>query len=335
MIAGFQGVRKSVLAVGAIAWGCAVARQNRDYVECFCVAVLSVAMFISVIFWFLFPNISLSGGSSADMYTSLFEGHRRLTGFFAGPFHVALGALVLLTWAMVRSARWPCASFVVGAIGIVAGYLSLVRTFYPALALVCVVFLLVSPTLIHAARRLAVFGAALSVGLLLSVLFDTTGRLWWVVGSLAGASEDSRFLNRIPGYWRSIELFEQSPVVGWGPGSAGDTLGAIFSSSSEHVTAHNIVLKICVEAGLAGLAAWVFLLVAILVSLRGSGARMALALCLLVALFGLGLTGSAIEALPISFFLFLIVGLSCETTSGDRSEPRIWLSSTRRAHGGA
>lgn len=308
---GVEGFRKSVLAVAGVAWGCSVRRCDREWVERAVISILLVMMTVSVAAFIWLPNLVLVS-TDAVLYTSLFEGKQRLQGLFSGPFHVALAALVCIAWALTRYKTNRRLAILCMSVGIIGGYLSLVRTFYPALALMLVVFVIVSPNFRAALERTFLLALG-GIGLLISaLLFPDLGQLGGIASTIFDVGSDERFTNRLPGYHLSMELFRNSPVYGWGSGSAGDTLR--FPPGYHHVTSHNILLKFAVEGGLLGLVLWVGLLLALFMAMRRKAKETQLAAMSLIALFGIGLTVSAIDTLPVSFLIFVLGGLACESS---------------------
>jgi O-antigen ligase len=253
-----------------------------------------------------------------------------MQGVFAGPFHAALASVFLCSWAVCRwrdHQLWASAVLVVGAIGT---YLTLVRTAYVAVALVLVTYLVVSTSSGAFLRRvgvLAVLGA-----LVWSVLWFSDGTAASTVQSIGNYSSDSRVLNRFPEYQRGLTMIGESPIWGWGAGSAGDTLGPQFESGL-HVTPHNIILKFAVEGGLVGLFCWMALFVALWRGLRARAGQAQLAIISAVGLLAMGTTGSAIEALPVSYLVLLVVGLGVATKPDDQTQLEVPASPGRSRAG--
>lgn len=108
-------------------------------------------------------------------------------------------------------------------------------------------------------------------------------------------------------------MFRESPIVGMGAGSAGDTLGRAFQAG-QHVTPHSMFLKVLVEGGILGALAWAGLAITILRRTDWLSPPGRLSLVALCALVGLGLTGSAIDTLPVSFIVFFFAGLAVDSS---------------------
>lgn len=308
---GIEGFRKSVLAVAGLAWGCAILERDRRWIERAVIIILNVLMAVSLVSFLWFPSLVVVS-TDAGMYTSLFQGQARLQGAFSGPFHVAIAALVLIGWAIVRYPTDRPMAGISLALGAIGGYLCLVRTFYPALALMLLVFVIVAPNVATGLRRAFVIAGAGACLLFATLLFPTLGALGDIAGTI-DVQNDDRFTNRFRRYTTALELFQNSPVFGWGPGSAGDTLK--FPSGHEHVNAHNIILKLIVEGGFVGILLWTAMIVAVFMCTRRTNPMTQVAALSLAGLFGVGITVSAIDALPVSFLVFVICGLACEGRS--------------------
>ena len=76
------------------------------------------------------------------------------------------------------------------------------------------------------------------------------------------------------------------------------------------MTSHNLGLKLLVEGGFLGVAMWLGLAVAMWRSVSRRRDEGRLALVSLVGLLTFGLVGSSIEALPVTYFVFMLVGLA-------------------------
>ncbi|WP_197378192.1 O-antigen ligase family protein [Mycolicibacterium mengxianglii] len=282
---------------------------DRRWVERAVIIILNVLLAGSIVTYFWFPQLTVKS-TDAGIYTGMFQGQERMQGLFSGPFHVALAALLLIGWAIVRMRTdrlLATASLLLAGAG---GYLCLVRTFYAALALMLVVFVLVSPNWMVGIRRAATIVGLGSALLVSTLLFPNLSRLGDIASTILNFETDDRFTNRFRRYATAADLIETSPVFGWGPGSAGDTL--LFPSGYQHVTAHNIVLKLMVEGGLIGIVLWGGLVASLIVFTRRKSSWKQLSALALTALFTLGLTVSAIDTLPVSFLIFVLCGLACE-----------------------
>lgn len=307
---GALGFRKTVFCLVGLVIGASVAKHLVPAVERTTVRILTAAVLSSVVLHALFPTVERNiVQRSADVYTAVLEGEARLQGVFAGPFHAAVAGLILVVWAIARYETYKVEAIVVLMVGIVCLYGTLVRTAYVALALALATMILSSRTFGTVVKRVA-SGSAICIAALLLVSHVSPAVLS-VVESILGYAADTRFLGRFDGYWEGLALFSQSPIAGWGAGSAGDTLASFFIFG-EHVTSHNIVLKILVEGGLIGLILWIGLIISITRRIGRGTPLAALAAGLIGVVVGMGLTGSSLEALPLTFLGFLLIGLAVD-----------------------
>lgn len=305
---GLLGFRKTALAVAGVVFGCAIREHLRVPVERLVVKLVTAVLGLSIVGHLWIPAINqLSPKNDADMYTGLYGGEARLQGLFAGPFHAAIAGVFLIGWAFVRwrsSAILPKVALVVGGLGM---YLTLVRTAYIAIALVLAALVILASSFGSFLKRLSIMAGLGLVALMFLEAFGG-GKVLTVIESIGDFATDGRFLNRLPEYAYGLEMFAGSPLYGMGAGSAGDTLGQAFGANL-HVTPHNLLLKILVEGGAIGMILWILLLWAIWKSVDTKTDAGSLAIVSLLGMFGLGITGSAIEALPVTYLIFMVVGL--------------------------
>ncbi len=107
----------------------------------------------------------------------------------------------------------------------------------------------------------------------------------------------------------AVSYFRESPVVGLGPGSAGAALGGSEYHLDKHVTSDNEYLAVLVEGGVIGV---IVVLLAFWALGRYSTGLLEIAnpsCAAALALFGFAFTGNVFETLPISLFLFVLLGL--------------------------
>lgn len=304
---GLLGFRKTAFCVAGVIAGCAIPRNLIGSFELVVIRVLVIALGVSIVAFLFIPALEALVNRNADEYTALIGGKKRLQGVFAGPFHVALAGMLLMGWGLVRIRVYRLTAVTALAVGTLSLYLTLVRSAYIGVALMLVVLVLVSPSI---GKFLGRFAAGLFlIGVIAIVVVTQAPGLADTALSIFDFDSDNRFLNRLPQYAKGIAMFQDSPLIGMGAGSAGDTLGPAFGMGS-HVTPHNVFLKIIVEGGLLGAIAWLALGIGIARTTNWHSAGGRLTLVSLAALIGLGLTGSAIDTLPISFFVFFFAGLA-------------------------
>lgn len=314
---GLMGYRKTVFLLAGLVAGAAVCRALLPAVELTAMKAIASSVAVSIFIHLVLPSVEGSISRDAGEYTGLLNDQPRLQGVFAGPFHAAAACLVLVAWGLIRirsHRTWAVICLLLGTVGM---YLTLVRTAYVVLALV-VASIILSSTSIRAAAKRTV-GAAVVVIVAVTVVSAFDPAALRVVDSIAGFSTDSRFLGRIPGYLEGVHLFAHSPLFGWGSGSAGDTLGNQFSGRS-HITAHNIILKVAVEGGVAGLALWTALLAGLWKKISFRTPQGMLALACGSVLVGFGMAVSSLEALPISWFICFVIGFALNEKQPASSE---------------
>jgi O-antigen ligase len=314
---GVLGARKTVLCLAGVVLGASIATHAIPAVERTVIKVLLLAAVVSIGLHQFAPSVEASIGRSAGEYTAVIAGQARMQGIFAGPFHVAILGLMLIGWGLCRWNVSRMLSLLSLVIGLATLYLSLVRTAYVVLALVILVVVILSPSVGKFIRRLSVAAIILVLGV--AVISAVDPAALGIVESIADAANDDRFLGRFDSYGHALNLFNASPVFGWGSGSAGDTLGGYFING-QYVSPHNIVLKVMVEGGAIGLLLWVGLAVALL---RGVGLRTSqgtLAVVMLTALAGMGASIASLEALPLSMLVFFFAGLALKTKAAGANQ---------------
>ncbi|WP_459980677.1 O-antigen ligase family protein [Nocardioides sp. AN3] len=307
---GILGVRKSTWALWGLVLGASVSGSRVAAAWRWTVASLWVAVAASVALFLLAPALAqnIAGSEKANVYTGLIDGEIRMHGIFAGPFHAALAGIVLIGAgvAIWGSKKWL--AVLVVAMGLVGTYLTLVRTAYVAIGLMVGALILVSPSVGSFMRRLMMSVSAAVIGVVAVAI--TRPAALSTVESISGAASDDRFLNRVPGWIEGLAMFSQSPIIGWGPGAAGDVMGEYFIGLHRHINAHNLLLKYAVEGGLIAVLLVALLSISLIRAIDPSTPTGMSALLAFVGLLGLGLTVSSVEALPVSYLVFVLVGLA-------------------------
>ena len=204
----------------------------------------------------------------------------RTFGTLGSPSLLGLQASLLLPYAIVRasSQKWMTGVCLVLLAGIAC-------TASRASECAAVVALIASFLIWSAARRTI---AALSAVAIFLFVFPFSGR-----------SASSRFLltfdPEASGYVRirlwtlALQDFQQHPIVGWGPGSAGKVIGLTSRGFvPNNPSFHNFVLDLAVTAGALGLFAFVFALTQFPLAKLRTSPEMSAAL-------GLGLLSGAIH----------------------------------------
>ncbi|MGO9902910.1 MAG: O-antigen ligase family protein [Solirubrobacteraceae bacterium] len=311
--AALLGTRKTTLvfvglAVGAL-WPSRTAR-NADR------TILSLLVFggaLSLVIHFAAPNVEIDLSRSAGLYTSLFAGKLRLEGIFPGPFHVALlGTFLLLrAWhvmlAFGRKRTWTSLAMI--GLGGLLVILAEVRTAYLTLALGVVLTLVFSPQARSMSSRLRLVARTATLGLVIALFLASGLASNAALTSVPDLGSNSRAAGRLVSIRSGVLAFARSPIVGDGPGSAGAADSALFVGK-EHLTADDEFLAILVEAGLVGVlvvGAAVFTLSRFA---RGVTSPEYPAAAALYCLVGFCCTNNAFEAIPVSTFLAITIGLS-------------------------
>lgn len=310
--AGLLGFRKSMLFVIGLLVGVVWVGWRRAAFKLIwvCIALSCAA---SLLLFLFLPDVEASISRAAGEYTALFAGERRLQGVFAGPFHAALASTFLILSSFTVRPIINSRAIRVLAFGLGVWVLVLTQVRSGMVAVVIGLFVLVLAQREFRARVRSV--AALAIGALvaLAVLLASPGLVASIpaLASLQSIATDSRLSGRQNSWGEAISMISQSPIFGWGPGSAGATLSPQFPANG-HVTAHNVLLNYGVEGGLIGLAlfVWCVTIVGIAAYRTGDPSGMAIPAFSAVAVFGV--TTSVVDSLPITFALAVVMGLTVQ-----------------------
>jgi len=303
---GILGLRKSTFALVGLVLGWSWPDTSRSRVEQVVVSLLVTSLAGSLALHWFAPGAEAGIVRMAAADTARFAGQQRLQGLFAGPFHAALAASFLCVWAAARWSQRRVMATLAFGIGAIALNQTAVRTGYVAVLVGLLALPLASAT---TRARVKQISAALMIVVIGTLVFSSGGvDPDASVASLTSLSSDTRFQNRIPQMQRALKLIFRSPVVGWGPGSAGDAMGDRFGVDRVHVTAHNVALKLGVEGGLIGVLLFGALVLALWRRIEWRSSRGVGALCAVSIMIPFGLTGSMIDALPVTLVLFALVG---------------------------
>ena len=322
---GLVGFRKSatfVLGV-AIGVGWRGARLRGLQLTWWC---MLVAGSVSIAAHLGFLPLDRLTARNAGMYSGSIGGVDRMHGLFAGPFHVSmLGAfLVISALAPKVVIRRPLLRAAGAAVGFACVFFSHVRTGYVAVAVGALVMVMVTGSVQRWAGRLIGSAALMALAGIYIGPITELARSNPALGRLIeSGAQDDRFTARFQTWKTSLDLVDRSPLIGWGSGSAGDTLGPYFVGG-QHVSAHNVFLKYAVEGGLLQGFLFVVLTVGLLLAVRSryDPTRFGLAAAVTIIIFAS--VGASVEAIPVSFGLAVIWGLCAgQTTINDvPGEPR-------------
>ena len=311
---GLLGLRKSGTVLLGILIG--LFYQNRPN-QVFQVAwwLLILSCVGSLFLHLTMPSVEMSIVRGADAYTSLFGGEARLQGLFPGPFHASMASafLILLSMPDIEAEL----TMFQKVVGFLAGTWTLfeteVRTGFVVVAVGAIAHFVLSSKARNWFRLLiliplmALFALAFSPEVR-SILPNSAA-----LTSLLSNPLDSRFTYRFTTWEQAWDMIQSKPFLGWGPGSAGDTMGWRFPLGG-HVTSHNMFLKYFVEGG--ALAGFFFILMLLLLAyliFQSNHSLIGTQALLVILLFGM--TGSSVEALPVSFLLAVIIGLAASGAS--------------------
>jgi O-antigen ligase len=341
-VVGALGVRKSTLAFVALAIGLAVAGNVRRQVAGLSMTLLAFSLLASLAVHLVWPDLEAQFNRDADFYTGTFAGEARLQGLMPGPFHVAMAGTFLALYCGISlllrrsSERLRSAGLLGGLVlGMVCVNQTMVRSAYITLVLGGVVLLVFVARRPSGESRRSVRWTRL---LVCALLIAPVAALWLAdnpaVESLWTLGDDQRASARIDSLQEGRGLVAASPVVGWGPAAAGDTLGAEFVRGV-HLTPHNQLLKWVLEGGVIGL---VLTLIPCLIVgrllLRSAIDRLGvMGISAALTLASFSMQGSATEAIPVTVYLALIVGSAVGETH-DRDRGISNARGVQTSHGG-
>jgi|GEM_PF-3007920 len=330
---GLQGIRYTMVAISGLMLGLALPdREGERFGLLEAVSVLLlVAATASLAVHALAPGYEESLSRSADIATSMLGGQMRMQGLLSGPFHVSmLGSFLTLAGAWIlpqarrRGAWYLAAGLSFLGIGIALVLLARVRTGMIVTGLGLLVLLVVGiqqdpgfGQFFRALRprRLRDWAiAAVAVLALAGIVVVASQNV--AVQEIGHLPHDHRVNSRVDAIEASWDVATDSPLTGWGPGSASTGLRKDFVDAGKTFEApHNGALGLVIEAGLGALICFLVIVGTTLVNLfrefrRGrQKAATGIALAALMPVLGFWVVGDALAALPISLCLFLITGI--------------------------
>ena len=268
----------------------------------------------------VFPSLALMRNRSAGKYTALIGGADRMQGLLAGPFHVSLLGAFLVIASLAPGVVIPrlWLRFIAAVVGVACLFLSQVRTGYVAVAVGVLVMAIVTGSFRSWTSRLSGVVILAPIAFLYFDEFTDIVYRNVALGRLLDQGvDDSRFTSRYSAWQASFDLISRAPLLGWGSGSAGDTLKSNFYGG-QHVTSHNMFLKYAVEGGLVQFFLFLLLCFALLIAVRPSQDATRFGIAVAIPIMVFGLVGSAVESNPISYGLAVIWGL-CAGHDGSRT----------------
>jgi O-antigen ligase len=326
---GLIGFRKSAAFILAltIGLGWRGSRMRALRLVWWCMFVTAVT---SLLVYLLFPSIEQAVTRGADRWSAELDGAARMQGLLSGPFHISMLGVFLALSALAPSLVLPrlWLRLAAMAVGLACVSFSLVRTGFLALIFGSIVMLLAAGTArLWALRTIGFAGLVAAVAVFSTPIAEYAQRNVAIKRIFDQGLGDQRVTGRYDTWGRSIDLISRSPFVGHGSGSAGDTLGYAFAGR-EHVTSHNVFLKYAVEGGVIQMALLFALVTAVALAVRPARDPSRFGMAAGVTILGFSLTGSALEAIPVSVGLAVVLGLCVRTRS-----PRDSTHAGVEAHG--
>lgn len=263
----------------------------------------------------------------ANFYTMYYGGHMRSVSIFSGPFHYGMFCAIL--FAIYVFLCCECAEkhtrrfyFICVCMTVVGAVCSITRTslicIFACSSLWFIIFLKkkrnVSAVLIKLLIILTIVFSVfiIATGLLEFPLLHSNSSLGKMLNSLGNIGEDNRFVSRTVTWREGIENIISSPIIGYGMGSAADTMSN-YNISSVYITSHSMFIKIFMEIGLIGgliyLSIFVVSAERIIKKNKGSVTIKVLCLSLISIIFLNGLVGSTIPSFPSMTLFWIISGV--------------------------
>lgn len=317
---GLEGFRKTTFQMIGIFLGIYFIRDSLEVEKIskhLCFASIPILLY-GIKQWFFFSSFDqkIIDTNLAGFWTYTILGKMRAISIFSGPFHFGMFSCIfcMLSLFFYQKKRriFYLVLFAISLLGVI---FSMTRTNIVALILSCLFFLwFVKPE----KRRLVIKIGICSILILiiLAVIFlQNFLPVKNVLNSFKNISKDQRFLGRFRGYEKMAKAFNERPILGYGMGSAGDTLKPLFEGNV-HFTSHNLGFKILIETGLLGLGIYIFffllwfkkafnLFKAKTIHIKNLSVLItSIVLVLLVN----GIVGSAVEAYPINLYIWFFMG---------------------------
>lgn len=254
------------------------------------------------IYQFIFPEYAYFPENKAGLWTNQLYGLQRSVSIFSGPFHFGFYCILaiplyIFLYNLVQKKIYI---FLV-MLSIVGVYCSLTRV--NLVCLMCctaILFIYIN----NYSKILFVFLITVfTISLLLGEIPENIERL---IFSVLNFDTDSRFLGRIKTWNDSLELIISHPFIGWGIGTAGDTL---LNVSSIHVTPHNLFLKILVENGICCSICYLLIFFFHIYESRNKKTKFAYFFMPTLCVFINGLTGSTISCYQCMVLYWILMNL--------------------------
>lgn len=267
--------------------------------------------------------------SSGSRITYLMGGHIRAFSTLSGPFHLGIYlvcSLLLILAIFLRNRRFWLMALLLGIPQLIALLMTVTKSNWAALiAGGAVIIILASRRPIRSFIRLSIL--AIISFFLIILLYEVTisipqlrtinDGIQAILNPLNAPTMIIRFE-----LWRDsiIPLLKNAMWFGYGTGSAGEGLSNLFTNSnSVFVSAHNLFLKVQMELGLIGLISFsIFLFITMIHIWKVNQSLRIPSLIIFrdwtlgftVAILVSGLTSSILDAYPINFVFWLLLGIS-------------------------
>ncbi len=234
----------------------------------------------------------------------------RMQGLLAGPFHISLMGTFLFLSAIApgvisnRILRLSAA----GA-GFACVFASGVRTGFVALAIGALVIGAYSGSVSRFVGRIVAVVIFSVIGFLFrGPIIELARTVPAIRYTLDQGLRDRRFTGRMDSWSEGLEMVGKSPLIGYGSGSSGDSLERYFARS-DFVVSHNAFLKYFVEGGMFQGFLFISLCIGFALAIRPGRDSTRLGLAAGIPMLVFAMTGSAVEAIPVSLGLAVILGL--------------------------
>lgn len=289
---------------------------------------------IEFVEWLVFPTI-LYGIKQALFFSSIdsvfytlqdaaldtlqYGGTQRAISIYSGPFHFGMMCSLMLCVSLALLYKTKKKKHILIIIACLIGaYCSITRTNIVCCIVILCIFiygkLMERNTIYTIFQKTLVFFVVTLICIwfvteFTSLVQDNNG-FATLINSVFNMESDNRFIGRIDTWEIAINMIKKHPIIGYGVGSAGDTL-AYYSVAFQYVTPHNMFIKLFVETGIIGLVLLIIILINLfkqcIIETKGIKRYFYLS-CFAVVLLN-ALVGSTISTFPIMSIFWIFVGM--------------------------
>lgn len=260
------------------------------------------------------------GLTDSDFWTLHYGGHIRSTSIFSGPFHYGMFCVVIFSIALYLFTKNKKKTYIGAAIVCGLGcYCSITRTNLICLMAVVAIFVLEyvlfgDNRLSKGKKQVIIFSLIVAMFAIIYIGISPLNEnnvISKMLYSTLHANKDNRFSTRKITWQEAGKAIISSPIVGWGMGSAGDTLGK-YNISSVYVTSHNMFLKLMMELGVLGGALYVAVILgsANKVIKRADYKTRSFIYGVLFCVLLNGMVGSTVATFPVMTLYWIIIALA-------------------------